>query len=249
MKSLINIQKNNKVKIIEISIFLFFLILLFGGIFAELEYIKETPSWAPNLFMLVGSLLILLYSNRKLSYLLLSIGLLGFIYEILGVKIGILFGSYNYSEVFNLKLFSVPIVMISAWIIIVNFSLSFIENIKNKAFILYGPLIMVIIDLVIDPIAVIGLEIWIWDEEGPYYGIPNHNFLGWFFLSIPIFILLSISKQNTSLYSRIISNLVISFFSIIGLINELYFPAILGIVLVIFNYLILIKQRKIKRSK
>ncbi|MDC0252814.1 carotenoid biosynthesis protein [Chloroflexi bacterium] len=249
MKSLINIQKNNKVKIIEIAIFLFFLILLFGGIFVELEYIKETPSWAPNLFMLVGSLLILLYSNRKLSYLLLSIGLLGFIYEILGVKIGILFGSYNYSEVFNLKLFSVPIVMISAWIIIVNFSLSFIENIKNKAFILYGPLIMVIIDLVIDPIAVIGLEIWIWDEEGPYYGIPNHNFLGWFFLSIPIFILLSISKQNTSLYSRIISNLVISFFSIIGLINELYFPAILGIVLVIFNYLILIKQRKIKRSK
>ena len=44
MKSLINIQKNNKVKIIEIAIFLFFLILLFGGIFAELEYIKETPS-------------------------------------------------------------------------------------------------------------------------------------------------------------------------------------------------------------
>ena len=235
-------------KIFEYAGFSFFITLLMGGILAEIGIIKNTPSWAPNLFMIVGSLLVLMFSKGKLLCFLICIGIIGFFYEVLGVKIGILFGSYNYSDVFNIKLFSVPIVMISAWIIIVNFSFSFIQNIRNKFFIIYGSLIMVIIDLVIDPIAVHGLEIWIWNEEGPYYSIPNHNFLGWFILSIPIFILLNFSKQTVETPSRIISILVISFFSIIGFINEIYFPAALGIVLVLLNCLLFFKQRKRKSN-
>ena len=110
----------------------FFIILLIGGILAELKLVENTPSWAPNLFMIIGSLFILIFSKGKLLYFLFFIGILGFFYEVLGVKIGILFGSYNYTNVFNIKLFSVPLVMISAWIIIVNFSLTFIQNIRNK---------------------------------------------------------------------------------------------------------------------
>ena len=240
-------MQNNIKSFFELSSFLFFIILLIGGVFAELEIIKNTPSWAPNLFMIVGSLLILNFSKRKLFYFLLLIGFLGFFYEVLGVKIGILFGSYKYTEVFNLKFFEVPIVMISAWIIIVNFSLSFIHNISSKYFILFGSLMMVIIDFVIDPIAVNSLEIWIWDEKGPYYGIPNHNFFGWFVLSIPIFILLSFLKQKVTFSSRIISNLVICFFCIIGSINEQYFPALLGFILVILNCLLFFND--VKKNK
>ncbi len=237
-------MQNNIKRFLELSSFLFFIILLIGGVFAELDIITNSPSWAPNLFMIAGSLLILKFSKRQLFYFLLLIGVLGFFYEVLGVKTGIFFGSYKYTDVFNLKLFSVPIVMISAWIIIVNFSLSFIHNIKTKYFILFGSLMMVIIDLVIDPIAVNSLEIWTWDEKGSYYGIPNHNFFGWFVLSIPIFILLRFSKQKILFSSRMISNLVISFFCIIGFINEIYFPAILGVLLVILNCILFLNEIK-----
>jgi putative membrane protein len=226
----------------------FFIILLIGGILAELKIVENTPSWAPNLFMIIGSLFILIFSKGKLLYFLFFIGILGFFYEVLGVKIGILFGSYNYTNVFNIKLFSVPLVMISAWIIIVNFSLTFIQNIRNKFFIIYGSLIMVIIDLVIDPIAVHGLKIWTWDEKGPYFDIPTHNFLGWFFLSLPIFALLYFSKIEVEKSSRLISNLVICFFSIVGFINEIYFPSVLGVLLVMLNFLFFLKGREIKSN-
>jgi len=226
----------------------FFIILLIGGILAELKIVENTPSWAPNLFMIIGSLFILIFSKGKLLYFLFFIGILGFFYEVLGVKIGILFGSYNYTNVFNIKLFSVPLVMISAWIIIVNFSLTFIQNIRNKFFIIYGSLIMVIIDLVIDPIAVHGLKIWTWDEKGPYFDIPTHNFLGWFFLSLPIFALLYFSKIEVEKSSRLISNLVICFFSIVGFINGIYFPSVLGVLLVMLNFLFFLKGREIKSN-
>lgn len=224
--------------------FLIFIILIMGGILAELGFIKNTPNWAPNLFMLVGSLLILFYSAKKLRFIYLAIGIIGFLYEVIGVKFGFLFGAYSYSEVFNLQLFSVPLVMISAWIIIANFTNSFFRSIKKIYFIILGSLLMVITDLVIDPIAVDGLEIWIWENPGQYYGIPNHNFYGWFILSLPIFYLLSFSKNDIHLISRAVSNLVISFFSIIGIINDIIFPSVLGIILVLVNLYLYIKIKR-----
>jgi putative membrane protein len=239
---------NKIIKKIEFLFFIIFIILTVGGIFAEIGFITNTPSWAPNLFMMIGSLLIFIYSKGKLKYLLIFVGLLGFFYEVLGVKTGILFGSYNYTDVFNLKILSVPIVMVSAWIIIVNFSLSFMHNIKRNYFVFLGSISMVIIDLVIDPIAVNGLEIWTWDQNGYYYGIPNHNFLGWFILSIPIFGVLNFVKEKIDIKSRIISNLVICFFSIIGFINKIYFPASLGIALILLNALLYFNEIKEKNK-
>ncbi|MBL06341.1 MAG: hypothetical protein CL773_00535 [Chloroflexi bacterium] len=223
--------------------FLLLIVLIMGGILSELGVIKNTPSWAPNLFMIVGSLIILFFSDRKLRLLYIAIGTIGFLYEVIGVKFGFLFGAYSYSDVFNLQLFSVPLVMISAWIIIANFTNSFLRNMKKIYFIILGSLLMVITDLVIDPIAVDGLEIWIWENPGQYYGIPNHNFYGWFILSLPIFYLLSFSKNEIHLMSRVVSNLVISFFSIIGIINDIIFPSVLGIFLVLVNLYLYIKNK------
>ena len=37
----------------------------------------------------------------------------------------------------------------------------------------------VIYDLFIDPVAT-ALKVWVWSYEGPWYGIPTPNFIGWF---------------------------------------------------------------------
>ena len=41
-----------------------------------------------------------------------------------------------------------------------------------------GGLVMTAWDLVMDPIMVAGGH-WVWDIQGPYFGIPLQNFLGW----------------------------------------------------------------------
>ena len=54
--------------------------------------------------MLVGSLLIFFFT-KKLRFIYLAIGIIGFLYEVIGVKFGFLFGAYSYSEVFNYDYF------------------------------------------------------------------------------------------------------------------------------------------------
>ena len=234
---------NDKVKkIFHILIVSFFIILFFGGILTELGFIKNPPSWPPNIFMLLGSLIILIFSEKKLFILLLIAGVLGFIYELIGVKSGLLFGNYHYTDVFNIKLFSIPIVMISAWIIILNFTLSFIENIQKKYFILVGAITMVVVDLLIDPVAVHGLNIWEWDNSGKYYGIPSHNFLGWFLLSITILIPFQFINYRITLISRLLSIMVLGFFSIIGFINNIYLASFIGTFTLSLNILLLYKN-------
>ena len=237
-------MKNNYKLIAKLSIILFFIILFFGGIFSELGLVSNPPNWAPNLFMLFGSLIILIYSKKKLIYTLLLIGIIGFSYEVLGVKYGFLFGGYEYSNVFNIQLLSVPLVMISAWIIVVTFALSITQNFDKKYAPILGAIIMVIIDLVIDPIAVHVLKIWEWEGSGFYYDIPLHNFLGWFFLSIPVIYIMNFIEYRIHNISRIFSILVIAFFSIIGLINDIYLASLIGLIIISINIFLLTKTKK-----
>ncbi|NCG35516.1 MAG: carotenoid biosynthesis protein [Dehalococcoidales bacterium] len=229
----------------RLSIILFFIILFFGGIFSELGLVSNPPNWAPNLFMLFGSLIILMYSKKKLIYTLLFIGILGFIYEVVGAKYGFLFGGYEYSNVFNIQLFSVPLVMISAWIIVVTFTLSIIQDFDKKYAPILGAIIMVILDLVIDPIAVHVLKIWVWEDSGFYYNIPLHNFLGWFFLSIPIIYIMNFIDYRIDNISRIISVSIIGFFSIIGLMNNIYLASGIGLIIILINIFFYQKQKKV----
>ena len=214
-----------------------FVILLFGGIFSELGLVSNSPDWAPNLFMIFGSLLIIIFSKKKLASILILCGVIGFFYEVAGVHLGFLFGSYNYTDVFSLKLFSVPIVMTCAWIIVLTFTLSLIQDLPKTYSFIVGALVMVVVDLLIDPVAVHGLEIWKWDSEGIYYDIPFHNFLGWFFLSIPLIILFSFFDYKIHKFSRLTSIAIISFFVIIGIINGLILASFIGILTITFNFL------------
>ena len=224
-------------KIFILSSVVLFVILLFGGVFSELGLVSNPPDWAPNLFMIFGCILIIIFSKKKLAYTLILCGIIGFFYEVAGVHLGFLFGSYNYTDVFNIKLFSVPIVMICAWIIVLTFTLSIIQDLPKTYSFIVGALIMVIIDLLIDPVAVHGLEIWKWDSKGFYYDIPIHNFLGWFFLSIPLIILFSFFEYKIHKFSRLTSIAIISFIVIIGLINGLLLASFIGILTITFNFL------------
>ena len=70
-------------------------------------------------------------------------------------------------------------------------------------------------DLFTDPVAT-ALKVWVWSYEGPWYGVPTPNFIGWFFMLlfniIGIHMALTYGKTvKQKIVIAIISALIFSF--------------------------------------
>ena len=144
------------IKIIYSLLTLIFFILFGGGLLSQIlnpELFKNT-SWTPPVFILIASLICLLNKNTKTIIILLLAGFLGFLSEIIGVKTGFPYGEYFYTETLGIKIFDVPIVLISSWIIITTFSLDILNSLHLNKF--FFPILFSIIsttyDLLIDPL-------------------------------------------------------------------------------------------------
>lgn len=58
-------------------------------------------------------------------------------------------------------------------------------------------LIVVSWDILLEPSAV-GYNMWVWKNEGIYYGVPLMNFIGWFVISVVIFLIFHLYLQKTN---------------------------------------------------
>ena len=97
-----------------------------------------------------------------------------------GVKTGILFGQYAYGPTLGFSVFDVPLVMGVNWVMLClafsAISLYFFQNFWLK--VLIAALLMVILDVLIEPVA-IKLDYWQWEGDV----IPFRNYLTWFIAS------------------------------------------------------------------
>jgi putative membrane protein len=111
--------------------------------------------------------------------------------ELLGTSTGWPFGGYRYTtglgpKVLGLVPFSIPL----SWFMI-GFSAYLLADIVAARWqwrpravwaIALGVWLLTAWDLVLDPaMAYAGLPVqfWVWEETGPYFGMPVHNFAGW----------------------------------------------------------------------
>ena len=120
--------------------------------------------------------------------------------EIIGSKTGYVFGGkyhYNNDNTPGFILFGIPVLIPIAWFGIIYMSINFcnyvtnvrfpFENSINYYFIILTAIFVMLLDLVLDPLAV-DEKRWNWELPGIYYGIPILNFFGW--LLVPLLILL-----------------------------------------------------------
>jgi len=120
--------------------------------------------------------------------------------EIIGSKTGYVFGGkyhYNSDNTPGFILFGIPVLIPIAWFGIIYMSINFcnyvtnvrfpFENSINYFFIILTAIFVMLLDLVLDPLAV-DEKRWNWELPGIYYGIPILNFFGW--LLVPLLILL-----------------------------------------------------------
>ena len=153
----------------------------------------------PYFLALVGILVFLpLIKNRNWPVVVWCAGTyaITFALEVVGVKTGVIFGSYQYGDVLGLKLGGVPLVIGFNWVLIilggVIFSRRFVQNAFLSALIVGA--IAFLVDFILEPIA-IRLGYWQWSGGV----VPIQNYVSWFgiaFLSALVFNLVKLKTAT-----------------------------------------------------
>ena len=114
--------------------------------------------------------------------------------EYIGSHYGVLFGKYSYTSQLMPQVFGVPLLIPSAWVMMLFSAWSVSEYILTPyqarlgkiyplVYPIFSGLVFTVWDLYLDPLMV-SQEFWLWEQPGAYYGIPWQNFLGWWLIAM-----------------------------------------------------------------
>ncbi len=109
--------------------------------------------------------------------------------EEIGVRTGLVFGAYHYSDQLGFKLGHVPILIPLGWFMMIYPSRVVAKALLRAIDVRSIPgitvlaassaMVMTAWDMVMDPaMSVLGRN-WVWERGGIYFGVPRHNYFGW----------------------------------------------------------------------
>ncbi len=192
------------------------------------------PMFITPLATLVGFTFGLLHAAQRegwtnaLRLLVLVFGV-SLLFESVGVATGLVYGPYHYTEKLGpLFLGLVPYLIPVAWFMMSYPSFVIADRLipstwkrgqRILAVAVVGGIVMTAWDMVMDPVMVWGGH-WVWDVEGPYYGIPLQNYWGWWltvFTTYALYLLLA-GKQEKPADARS-DRLPVLMYMIVGLAN------------------------------
>ena len=182
------------------------LLLIFHVIgMALFIYLQEAPSIS-YLTILLSAVLVLINepkSNRSIL-LFLTIFLLGYVIELIGIQTGWLFGDYSYQPAMGPLFMSTPIIIGATWYAVVVGAANIARKIKASIIgrSLLAGLFAAFLDFFIEKVA-IAYGLWNWELGF----VPFYNYLCWFIFSVLFaFIYLRFQKatNKSSIYLFII---------------------------------------------
>ncbi len=191
------------------------LALLFniGGIAAFAIWGKSLLAALSAVNLLVMAILVLINHepiSRKFIVAFLSVVLLGFSAEIVGVNTGIIFGNYAYSDVLGVSLLGVPLIIGVNWAMVVLGTYALSQLIvsskfwpaylnRNMVSITLAAALATLFDYLLEPVA-IHLNFWQWDGGN----IPLLNYLSWFAVSFVALWILNKTKTEENKMAAIV---------------------------------------------
>ena len=143
--------------------------------------------------------------GRSKALLLLAVTAgVSLLFECVGVATGLVYGPYSYTDRLGMKVFDlVPLIIPVAWFmmsypsfIITSRIVPARQNIFawRVGFAAVGALVMTSWDIAMDPMMV-AADHWIWQNPGPFFGIPLQNYWGWWLTIFAAFLLfLAVAK-------------------------------------------------------
>ncbi len=183
-------------KNIPAFIILVFHVVGFVGFLVNPSYFRTL---SPVNLMLSAGLVFLMSNQNKWQFWVSIIGVCvaGFFIEVIGVKTGLIFGSYYYGNSLGFRLFSVPILIGINWAMLLYATSLFVIS-KNKIVnALIGAALMVALDVLLEQSAA-KLDFWYWKNAI----IPLQNYIAWFLISFGLNLLtqkyLNTKPNNTA---------------------------------------------------
>lgn len=114
--------------------------------------------------------------------------------ELLGTTVGLPFGPYSYTDGLGIKWFAhVPVLIPMSWFTMAlpSFALALRLGASIRSAIVVGAIILLSWDLALDPAMSRVTTYWLWGGDGPYYGMPWLNLLGWFVTGLVLMAILA----------------------------------------------------------
>jgi putative membrane protein len=117
-------------------------------------------------------------------------------FESIGVASGLVYGPYHYTAKLGPKFLGlVPYIIPAAWFMMMYPSLVIAERIapqgngwkRGLTVAALGGVIMTAWDVVMDPMMVHGGH-WVWEVNGPYFGVRLQNYWGWWLTTFTVFL-------------------------------------------------------------
>lgn len=123
--------------------------------------------------------------------------------ELLGTGYGIPFGAYSYSEVLKpMWMGRVPLGIPLSWFYMsvpayAMASHALAARRSRIGVVAFASLILLAWDLALDPAMSHATQYWVWEDKGPYYGMPLLNLFGWYVTGIALMAALAALRSNT----------------------------------------------------
>ena len=125
---------------------------------------------------------------KRALYFFLITAVVSYALEEIGVRTGLVYGRYHYSDMLGAKIGHVPVLIPFAWFMMIYPSwivaraiLRGLDTTSWSAIVaqaLVAAIVMTAWDAVMDP----GMSAsgnWVWEQGGAYFGVPLHNYAGW----------------------------------------------------------------------
>jgi putative membrane protein len=152
--------------------------------------------WGGNIQIVAGAAVLLAYGTyvfglRPVLVFFVASVAISLALELTGTLFGWPFGAYSYTEMFGPKILDeVPPAIPLSWFYMGLTSFVLARVIVARwggrdslvPSVIIGALLLTAWDLVLDPAMAhesLSLQYWVWEQTGPYMGVPLVNFLGW----------------------------------------------------------------------
>jgi bisanhydrobacterioruberin hydratase len=169
--------------------------------------------------LLISFVYILFYHKEgfdtKKKILFISIFLVSYFIEVIGVKTGLIFGNYSYGKGLGLKFLETPLVIGINWLLLVYSTAAITEKFPLHIIvkILLSAFLMVIYDIIMEQVAP---DLQMWDFEGGL--VPVRNYLTWFILAFLFHSIIKLAGiKITNKLAALIFYCQLSFFGILFL--------------------------------
>lgn len=152
--------------------------------------------WAASGLLILEGVISLLWLSeaytwhRAIAFAVIVLPL-AFTIEFLGVTTGLPFGHYHYTgALIPPVLGRVPAPITCAWLMIVLGSLmaarAYMPRAHRGITVIIAAALATGLDACLEPTAFHVKAYWLWEQSGPYYGVPTLNFVGWFVAALVV---------------------------------------------------------------